>query len=66
MATEKTIYEVLHDIDASGPAADGTRVTRFRVKSDAERFAKSATYYGRPAAAVAAKVSVALARRWGC
>lgn len=43
------VYEVLHDGSGEGAAGDGTHVARFRALADAERFASTATLYGRPA-----------------
>ena len=45
----KTVYEVLIDTDAAGPAGDGTQIRRFFSKSSADRCARESTCYGRPA-----------------
>lgn len=66
MAAEKTkrVYEILADGKGSGPAGDGTYVVRFRKQGDADAFAKTATYYGRPTSVTTADVSTKLYRRW--
>jgi hypothetical protein len=44
----KTVYEVLIDTDAQGPAGDGTQIRRFFSKASAERCARENTCYGQP------------------
>lgn len=46
---EITVYEVLHNIDGPGPAADGTDVRRFRSKAAAENFAAGRHVWSAPA-----------------
>jgi hypothetical protein len=67
MARNKTIriFEVLHDTDSEGPAADGTQIARFDDESEAKRFAAAHTVYGRPASVLIADVPRSLAERWG-
>lgn len=65
MASTVRVYEVLHDTDGEGPAADGTVVARFRREVDAKRFAAGRTCYGHPATVQADEVPRRLAQRWG-
>lgn len=60
-----TVYVVLHDVDYSGPAEDGTDTYRTRDKRAAERFASGRTCYGKPAEVMDQEVSRDTARRWG-
>lgn len=60
-----TVYTVVADTAAAGPAADGTQVFRFRTEAEAIRFAATSTTYGRPAKVTTDSVSRDLARRWG-
>ncbi len=59
------VYEVLADGPGDGPACDGTFVSRFTDRANAERFAKASTCYGRPAKVQEDDVPRRLAQRWG-
>lgn len=61
-----TVFEVLADIAGDGPAADGTRVFRFRSEIEADAFARRNICYGR-ACKVQREDNVPkrLAQRWG-
>lgn len=65
MAKRVTVYVVLHDVNYSGPAADGTDQYRTRSKRAADDFAKGRTCYGKPATVMDQEVSIETARRWG-
>lgn len=60
------VWEVLVDIDGDGPAADGTRVFRFRSEREARTFAAGKTCYGSPDPSVTSTdAPLHLATRWG-
>lgn len=61
-----TAYEVLADSAEPGPAADYTKVFRFRTLEDAVVFAAKSTLYGNPAEVkVSENVPRHIAERWG-
>ena len=65
MSATVTVFEVIYDAPAPGSAGDGTHIFRSKSRRDAETFARGKTAWGRPTAVSEAKVSSALARRWG-
>jgi len=60
-----TVFEVIYDGPGAGAAGDGTHIYRSRKRAHAEEFARGKTAWGRPTEVHEAKVSSALARRWG-
>lgn len=65
MSATVTVFEVIYDAPAPGPAGDGTHIYRTRSQRDAAAFAARSTAWGRPTTASEAKVSAKLAARWG-
>ncbi|MBK6854657.1 MAG: hypothetical protein IPG93_24565 [Burkholderiales bacterium] len=67
----KVVFEILytvaddHPMAHGGPAGDGSFVERFRKRADAEKFAKTKTFHGKPSQVRETEVSAMLARRWG-
>jgi hypothetical protein len=66
------VYEVVYSVDDDspaahgGPAGDGSFVWRSRSAADAAAFARTATYYGRPATVSWTDAPRRTAERWGC
>lgn len=60
-----TVYEAIYDGSGAGAAGDGTHIYRTRSRRDAGTFARRNTAWGKPTSVSEAKVSPALARRWG-
>jgi len=63
-----TVHELIFHNDATpyaGAAGDGSFIQRFRSKTEAERFAASRHYYGKPCSVLTTDVSRKLAQRWG-
>lgn len=63
-----TVFEVLFHNDATpyaGAAGDGSFIQRFRSETEANRFAASRTYYGKPCTVGRVDAPRKLAQRWG-
>jgi hypothetical protein len=65
MRGEVKVYEVLYDGDSAGAAGDGTHIEGFRLKKDADRFARDRTCYGQAARVMETFVPRRIAERWG-